>query len=156
MQAIPFNTPTAVPSPRTPSEARGTLVSSSPTRVVVGFAGTEYQLHLDPERATTTMPGKRVIGIIKGQARRVDQVRTGGQFVEPVMGRPRIVQGRVVEVNAAAAGTGTPGNSGGTITVQAPMPIILKLNELQRAEQFKVGDLVNTHVMPGATFTPLS
>ncbi len=152
--SIPFNTPTAVPTPRTPSEARGVLVSASASRVVVGFAGTDYQLHLDPERAPSAQPGKRVIGIIKGQARRIDVVRTGGQFVEPVMGRPRIVQGRVVEVNP---GTGnTPGTSAGTITVQAPMPIILKLGDLQRADQFKVGDLVNTHVLPGATFTPLS
>ncbi len=151
--SIPFNTPTAVPAPRTPSEARGVLVDSSPTRTIVSFPGTNYELHLEPERAPSTPKGKRVIGLIKGQARRVDNVRSGGQFVEPVMGRPRIVQGRVVEVNPS---TGGPGSGGGTITVQAPMPIILKLGDLQRADQFKVGDLVNTHVLPGATFTSLA
>jgi len=146
--AIPFNTPTGVPAPAAPSEARGVLEEASASRVVVSFAGTSYLMHLEPERALNVSPGKRVLGIIKGQARRIDVVRNGGQFVEPVMGRPRIVQGRVAEVNPSA-------NGPGTITVQAPMPIVLKVGVLQRAEQFKVGDLVNTHVLPGASFTPL-
>ncbi len=125
------------------------LVESSASKVVLAFPGSDYQLHLVPERPVTTTPGKRVLGIIKAQARRVDVVRTGGQFVEPVMGRPRIVQGRVVEVNASP-------NGPGTLTVLAPMPILLKLGELQHAGQFKIGDLVNTHTLPGATFAPLA
>lgn len=147
--SVALNTLSAVPPPSTPAEARGVLIESTPAKVVVGFPGSDYQLHLTPERPVTTAVGKRVLGIIKAQARRVDQVRTGGQFVEPVMGRPRIIQGRVIEVSPSP-------NGPGTITVQAPMPVILKLGDLQRAEQFKVGDLVNTHALPGATFTPLA
>ncbi|MFM9956967.1 MAG: hypothetical protein ACKVZJ_02740 [Phycisphaerales bacterium] len=147
--SVALNTLSAVPAPATPAEARGVLVESSSSKVVISFPGSDYQLHLAPERPVTTPPGKRILGIIKAQVRRIDQVRTGGQFVEPVMGRPRIIQGRVVEVNASP-------NGPGTITVLAPMPILLKLSDLQRADQFKPGDLVNTHALPGATFSPLN
>ncbi len=142
--------PAAAANPGTSStraEARGVLASASADKVIVSFPGTDYQLHLAPERPATTPVGKRILGIIKGQARRIDVVKAGGQFVEPVNGRPRIVQGRVVEVHAAPGGPGT-------ITVEAPMPMVLKVGELQRAEQFKPGDMVNTHVLPGASFAP--
>lgn len=146
--SVALNTLSSVPAASTPSEARGVLVEASASKVVVSFPASDYQLHLAPERPVTSAVGKRVLGIIKGQARRIDALKSGGQFVEPVMGRPRIVQGRVVEVNTSA-------NGPGTVTVACPMPIVLKVGELQRAEQFKVGDLVTTHVLPGATFTPL-
>lgn len=133
----------------TPSEARGVLQEATAVRVIISFPGNDYQLHLTPERPPTTPVGKRIQGIIRGQARRIDTVKAGGQFVEPVMGRPRIVQGRIAEVNPSQ-------NGPGTITVHAPMPIVLKVGDLQRADQFKVGDSVTTHVLPGATFSPTS
>lgn len=147
--SIAFNTPAGPPVGATLSEARAVLAESVPGRVVLSFPGTDYQIHLIPERPPTSAVGKRVTGVIRAQSRRIDRVASGGRFIEPVMGRPRIVQGRVVEVNPSATGTGT-------LTIHAPMPIVVRVGELQKAEQFKVGDLVTTHTVPGATFTPTS
>lgn len=138
-------------TPIAPTLARGTLAESHPataTRpamVVIEFPNTNYELHLLPAAAITTQLGKRIVGEIHVAARRVDVVETGGKYVEPVIGRPRRVQGRVVAIDAAT----------NTITVDAGMAVHLKLTDTrQQAEQFALGSLVSCDVLDGATFTP--
>jgi hypothetical protein len=141
------------PSPTSkidPSLARGTYVGAiaatavKPAMVNVTFANTNYELHLVPTSSVHTEPGKRLIGSIRAKARRVDKVQSGGRYVEPVMGRPRRVQGAIVAINAAAR----------TITVDAAVPIECTLtDERQSPGQFAVGDFVSFDVLDGATFT---
>jgi hypothetical protein len=137
--------------------ARGTLeriVEPTPAKpgfVVLSFANTSYQMHLSPTAPIITPVGKRILGVIEAEARRVDVVDTGGKYVEPVFGHPRRVQGRVLERRAG----GAPGGGGGVIVVDAGMPIHCRVtDQRQKAEQFAIGDLVSFDVRDGATFTP--
>jgi hypothetical protein len=140
------------PSPTTkiaPTLARG--VNGGMTQATVGrpsclifeVPNTSYQVYLRPEGEITAAQGKRLIGIIKAQAKRIDVVTTGGQYVEPVMGRPRRVQGTVVAVE------------GGAVVVDAGMPIhCTPTDPRQSASQFQVGQFVSFDVMDGASFKP--
>lgn len=134
-----------------PSHARGVLAESHPataTRpasIVVEFPNTSYRLHLMPIGPITTEVGKRIVGTIEVSARRVDVVDTGGAYVEPVYGRPRRVQGRVISTDQQTR----------SIVVDAGMAIRLTLTDArQTATQFNTGDLVSCDVLDGATFTP--
>lgn len=143
------------PSPTTrisPELARGVLaavVEATATRpgyIILTVPDTSYELHLRPVGGAISTPvGKRIVGRIEGQARRIDTVDTGGRYIEPVAGRPRRIQGHVIAVDAA----------GNTITVNAGVPIHLKLSdERHPASGFEVGEFVTSEVLDGATFTP--
>lgn len=134
------------PSPTTkidPALARGELLQTASTHIVFGVPNTSYQLHLVPTSPITTAVGKRLIGTIRVQARRIDVVGTGGQFVEPVFGRPRRVQGTVVR------------SEGGAVVVDAGVPIhAVPTDARQKPEQFEVGQMVSFDAVAGGTFTP--
>jgi hypothetical protein len=136
------------PSPTSkidPTLARGELLSFGPSNayIVMGVPNTSYQLHLVPTAPINTPVGKRLIGTIRLEARRVDAVGTGGQFVEPVFGRPRRVQGTVIA------------HVGGALVVDAGVPIHAKLTDArQKPEDFPIGQMVGFDAVAGATFTP--
>jgi hypothetical protein len=142
------------PAPTTPIDpgtARGVFAGLIPAtataaaHIALEVPNTNYQLHLVPApgSAITALPGKRLIGVIRAMARRVDVVDTGGMYLEPVIGRPRRVQGRVLAIFPEA----------GTILVNAGVPIHLRLTDSrQRPGDFAIGDLVSTDVLDGAVF----
>jgi hypothetical protein len=134
-----------------PTLARGVFAGSipatatKPAMVKLTFLNTNYELHLIPGAAVSTPEGKRILGVIRAKARRVDVVQTGGRYVEPVMGRPRRVQGTVIAVNEGRR----------SIVVDAGVPIECELtDERQRSSDFPVGVLVSFDVLEGATFSP--
>jgi hypothetical protein len=140
------------PSPTTkiePGVARGTLGSvvpetaTKPGYITFEVPNTNYVLHLRPTGAIATPPGKRLLGTIRVEARRIDVVTTGGKFIEPVMGRPRRVQGTVVRAE------------GGAVVVDAGVPVhLVPTDPRQNASQFEPGTLVGCDVLEGATFAP--
>jgi hypothetical protein len=140
--------------------ARGVLAqvvdatATKPGYIVFSLPGSSYQLHLIPDGAITSQVGKRLIGTITCQARRVDLTRQGGRFVEPLVGRPRRVQGIVIAQDAQA-GTITV-MAGGASAVDGPgLPVVLKLTDARHsAGQFPIGELVGCDVLDGGTFTP--
>ena len=82
----------------------GTFVlESAPTetQVVLGLHGTDYRLELTPTVAPEDFPplkserNRRIRGVIQARALKMHQASAGGRFIEPVHGRPRIVQGTV-------------------------------------------------------------
>ncbi len=136
-------------APTAPEEradiARGVLAASGPDRIVMSIPGTDYQMHLIVERPPKTPVGKRIMGVICAQGRRIDVVQTGGKYIEPVYGRPRRIQGPIVAIDPGAQ----------SVTVDATVPIVCKTDGKQRAEQFKVGDFVALDLLPGALFKPI-
>ncbi|MDX2132285.1 MAG: hypothetical protein SFY69_09555 [Planctomycetota bacterium] len=140
------------PSPTTeidPALARGVLLgvlaqtATKPAMLVFGVPNTSYELHLRPGGEVPPAVGKRLIGVIRVEARRVDRVDTGGRFVEPVAGRPRRVQGRVVRMDGEA------------LVVDAGVPIHLLLCDARQGPaDFEPGAIVSCDVLDGATFTP--
>jgi hypothetical protein len=132
-----------------PGLARGTLegvheqTATRPAFIELGLYNSDYRLHLLPSGEITAAVGKRVLGVIRAEAKRVDIVRSGGKYVEPVMGRPRRVQGRVVETDT----------SRNAITVDAGAPFVCRLTDhRQRASDFEAGQFVSFDVLSGATF----
>ena len=122
----------------------GVLRETGDDMVVLAIPETNYLLHLKVLKAPTTPVGKRITGIIQVQARRIDEVGTGGRYVEPVEGRPRRIQGSVIAIDPTDR----------TVTVNAGIPIVCKTDGRQKAEDFTVGDFVTMGVLPGGTFTP--
>ena len=143
------------PSPTSkidPSIARGTLGSvvaataTKPAYITFNVPNTSYELRLLPTPPLSeikTQPGKRLLGTIRAQARRIDVVQTGGQYIEPVMGRPRRVQGTVIAI------------SGDAVVVDAGVPVHCRPTDTrQQAVQFSIGQFVSFDVLDGSTFTP--
>lgn len=126
------------------NHARGILAEQHDGEIVLTVPNTDYRILLKTYQPITTPIGKRITGIIRAQARRVDVVRTGGSYIDPVYGRPRRVQGEILEVDP----------SGQCIMVHAgAAPIVCKLSPQQRADAFKVGDYVSFDVLEGASFS---
>lgn len=140
------------PSPTSkidPTLARGVLAVNvpatvkGPAHIVLSVPNTSYELHLVPTAPIGTPTGKRLIGKISVKARRIDVVDTGGQYVEPVLGRPRRLQGTVIGIRD------------GAVVVDAGVPVhATPTDPRQSPDQFQPGQLVSFDAEPGATFTP--
>jgi hypothetical protein len=76
--------------------------------------------------------GHRVNGTIHAPAWKADHVDLGGNYVEPLYGRPRRMQGTILSVNAAT----------NELTVQVGYKVTVKLPEKYKAADFAVGTRV--------------
>lgn len=130
-----------------PTLARGVLAEVvGPTATKLGFLkitipNTSYELHLYPVNPPKAQVGKRIIGEIRVRARRIDIVETGGQYIEPVYGRPRRVQGTVIAATSDA------------IVVDAGVPVhVTPTDTRQKPSDFPIGSFVSFDAMEGAVF----
>lgn len=115
--------------------------ATRPAQVRIAVPNTNYELHLVPSGEVRAGAGALVHGTIHAQARRIDRVGGGGRFIEPVVGRPRRVQGSVVVVE------------GDAVVVNAGVPIhCVPTDPRQRASGFEPGEFVGFDVMEGAEF----
>jgi hypothetical protein len=118
-------------------EVRGPLIVFQPTN-------TTYHLHL--AGASYSGPLKTPVEIlIRATARKIWTVPSGGNFIAPITGTPRTIQGRVRFIE------------GQTIIVQAgtPVAITLPVNDSGidlSTGALGVGSLINAMVMPGVSF----
>jgi hypothetical protein len=143
------------PAPTTridPTLARGELLdvvqptATIPGYIVFGIPNSSYQVHLVATSPIDVQPGGRLIGVIAARARRIDVVKTGGKFLEPVFGRPRRVQGRVVAVDGTR----------NVVVVDTTVPVhITPADQRQKATDFEVGQMVGFDAYDGATFAPV-
>ena len=134
-------------TPTNATTAQGKVIRTSGDSVVFATSNTAYQLHL-------LSPGydgpldTPVRGVVRVTARKAYTVPSGGNFVSPIFGTPRTIQGRV---------RSTEGN---TIVVQAGVPIHVTMPLDPAAIELAngpiaVGSLVNVVALPGAAFEPL-
>jgi hypothetical protein len=89
------------------------------------------------------VPGARVRGTILAPAWKVDCVDLGGNYVEPLAGRPRRMQGAILAVNAAA----------NELTVQVGYEVTVKLPDKYRATDYQVGQRIGWDNLEIPTFT---
>ena len=131
------------------------ILESEPTDdlVVLGVHGTDYLIELAPTVPSDEFPAprssrnRRIRGTVAGRALKMHHAEAGGRFIEPVHGRPRIVQGTVFEVDAP--------NDRLLMDVVVPMWITLDTATTgQSASEFSPGDLLNFYLEPGTSFTP--
>lgn len=124
--------------------ARGTLIDVLEQAVVFQPAGTNYRLRLETgyERFSGSA-GERIECRIRLAARKIWTVPSGGLFVTPIFGTPRIVQGRVKFVDER------------TVVVHAGTNFIVDLPSAPAAIDqpngpIVVGGMVNVTALPGA------
>lgn len=123
---------------------RAVLAEKGPGFVVLTIPGTDYRLRLETTGTIGNAVGKRVLGVVRAQARRIDVVHTGGRYFEPLYGRPRRVQGTVERIDTNADTV--------SVRVHESVVFVCTTNERQRAGEFTPGDLVSMDVEPGARF----
>jgi len=139
--------PPPAPAPATTTKAhhaRAILAAQRDAEVDLTFPGADYRLTLKTYQPVATPIGKRVVGIIQARARRIDTVRTGGSYVEPIYGQPRRIQGEILDTDASAR----------TITVHAgAAPFVCTVGPGQKTDAFKPGDFVALDVLEGTSFS---
>jgi hypothetical protein len=124
--------------------ARGKVTRSTGDSVVFAPTGTNYELHLRvPSNRFDGPVGTPIEGVIRVQARKVYTVASGGNFLQPIFGPPRIIQGRVRAIED------------GRIVVHAGAPIVVDLPAEPHAIDLNrgpitVGSMVNVVALPGA------
>ena len=126
--------------------AKGRITEVRENLAVFCPNNTTYQVHLIHEEGPYTGPVNAPVEIVAhGTARKMWTVVSGGNFISPIFGPPRIVQGRVRYADERM------------LVLQAGMLINLDLPGTDMAIDLTngpiaVGSLVNATVMPGATF----
>ncbi len=125
-------------------ELRGRCESRPDGRIMLAVSGTSYRLLLTPDRPAEGLNGRMVEGRVEAAARSVKVASAGGSYVEPLIGEPRTVQGRVVEVDEDA----------GSLVVSAGLPVVVRLGPGADVQAFAPGQFVLAAVHSGARFVP--
>jgi hypothetical protein len=125
--------------------ARGKVIRVEDGLVVFAPANTNYQIKLVTAGPYTGPVNTLIEGSVQGTCRKLWTVPSGGNFVTPIFGPTRIVQGRIKFLDQTS------------MVVQAGFPIILRLPSSDSAYDLNtgalsVGTLVNATIMPGASF----
>jgi len=127
--------------------ARVYLKDKSAERVVVQIPQTSYELYLRPTGDVVPTPQGRVRGIIRSRVWKVDFVSAGGAFIEPIQGRPGLVQGRVI---------GRIPETNSVVVEVAEMPIVGELPERWSTDDIPIGARIGLDLYPGSTFEPVA
>jgi hypothetical protein len=122
---------------------RGKIIETKEGAVVFNPRGTTYALHLkcsDPAPAANELLDVR----IRATARKVWTVPSGGNFITPIVGTPRIVQGRVKSISERE------------LLVHAGANFVVDLPKVESAVDLPngpiaVGSMVNITLLPGAS-----
>ncbi|MEL7240339.1 MAG: hypothetical protein AAGK78_15885 [Planctomycetota bacterium] len=139
-------TPLSVQDP-TSASAKGKVLQTRDGGVVFQPRGTNYELHLQTDTPYEGAIGKPVTGMIRLHARKVYTVASGGNFIAPIMGTPRTVQGRVLSV------------AKDHIVLHAGAPVVIELPSESHAIDLGEGSIapgvmLNAVVLPGAAYLP--
>jgi hypothetical protein len=124
--------------------SRGKILSIDAGHVVFCPAGTNYQIKLLTPEPYAGPAATSVEVTLQATARKMWTVASGGNFVAPIFGPPRIVQGRVkwLDQNTLVVHAGP--------TFHIALPAADSAMDLTHGG-IGVGSLVNVALMPGAT-----
>src|SRR5690349_12880387 len=124
--------------------ARGKIIEVKNGVVVFQPSNTNYQIWLGVENDAKHEVSKQPIEcFIRVEARKVYTVPSGGNFIQPIFGPPKIIQGRVKYADDK------------TLVVQAGTLIICQLPAAETAidlseGKIRVGHMANVVALPGA------
>ena len=133
--------PTAIDFP-----TAGKVIAINDGVAVFRPRGTTYELQLKLASAAAAAPALNVPvdAIIRVQARKVWTVPSGGNFLTPIFGPPKIIQGRVKFADEKQIVV----HAGATVVVD--LPTIDSAVDLPNGP-ITVGVMVNVTALPGAT-----
>ena len=125
--------------------ARGHVLEAADQHLVFAPNGFRYQLHLLTRSRYAGPVNGPVNGLVRGIARQLWTIPAGGNFIAPIFGSPRTVQGRLKYLSDTE------------IVVQAGLSIILQLPQSDIAIDLTngplaIGVMINAMVMPGMEF----
>jgi hypothetical protein len=125
--------------------ARGRVSEKRERGVVFKPKGTTYELILEISAPYDGPLNAPIEAVLRATARKIYTVPAGGNFVAPIVGPPRTIQGRVKLIE------------GNQIVVHAGTSFVIELPARDSAIDLNngsvaVGSLVNVSAMPGATF----
>jgi hypothetical protein len=126
--------------------SRGKIIAIEGRTVVFAPENTNYELRLEAEGPLDGVHvGVITTAIIRLSARKLWTVPSGGNFIEPIFGPPRKVQGRIryLDDDRMVVQAGTP--------IVVALPADPSAYDLVRGP-LAVGSIVNVSVLPGATF----
>lgn len=139
------------PATASPSDfvARGKVIGIKEGVVIFSPAGLNYELHFTPLTPYTGPLDQYIEARLRVKARKVYTVPSGGNFVSPLFGPPRTMQGRVLFADEK------------TVVIRAGAPIAVELpdaaDSIDLSEGLiRVGAIVNAVGLPGATFELVS
>jgi len=130
----------------------GRVISTSGDKIVFQPRGTTYELHLVPAGGAAIGAGRRPVrGLVKVVGRKAYTVPSGGAFIVPIMGTPRIVQGRVIR--------GMENGASRRVLLKAGAEVVAELPAADHAIDLNHGPiepgvLLNVVCEPGAAFEP--
>ena len=125
--------------------AKGKITGVRDGQAVFHPAGTNYELHLNLVDGQPLTESDRPVEVtIRVRARKVWTVPSGGNFIAPIFGPPKIIQGRVKWLDER------------TLVVHAGTNFVVEMPGSDQALDLAngpiaVGTMVNVTVMPGAT-----
>lgn len=126
--------------------ARGKVISVEDDRVVFAPSNTSYQLELLTPNGRYDGPVDTLIEcVMRAVARKMYTVSGGGGWIEPIFGKPRIIQGRTRHIDDRY------------IVVYAGAPFLIKYPEGQGSVSLsegviRPGIMINATILPGMTF----
>jgi hypothetical protein len=126
--------------------ARGKILSITGNVVVFAPLNTNYELRLDAAGSLEgAQTGVVIDAIISATPRKIWTVSSGGNFIAPIFGPPRIIQGRVRYLEETF------------MIVQAGVPIVVSLPKDEKIYDLTHGavtlaGLVNVAAQRGASF----
>lgn len=129
-------------------QATGKVTAVKDGKIVFAPTGTNYELELVCPKYSGPI-NKPVKGTVRVRARKVWTVPSGGNFITPIFGPPKIIQGRVRSLDARTLVV----QAGTAITVELPDDdIVFDLANGAITE----GVMVNVTAFAGGTFDLLS
>ena len=125
--------------------ARGKVTGVKDSQVIFNPVNTNYEMHLHISGPYTGPLNKPIFAALRVTARKVYTVPSGGNFIAPIFGSPRTLQGRVLYADDK------------NIVIHAGTPIIVDLPTSESAidldnGQITVGTMANVVALPGARF----
>jgi hypothetical protein len=124
--------------------ARGKVTEAKAGSVVFNPTGTNYLIHLAADAYSGPL-NQPISATLRVTARKVYSVPSGGNFIAPIFGPPRILQGRVLYAGE------------NTLVIHAGTPVVVDLPSAETAidldsGRIAVGMMVNVVAMPQARF----
>lgn len=133
--------PTATPID---SPTHGKVLTVNDDSLVFAPMGTSYELLLKTSARYEGATNTPVEAVIRAKARKVWTVPSGGNFIVPIQGPPKIVQGRVTYADEKQ------------LVVRASAMFLIDLPSAEHAVDLpngpiRIGQMVNVTALPGAS-----
>ena len=123
--------------------AKGKVLRAEGDTIVFQPSNTNYELHLKADNYTGPI-GAPVDCVIRVTARKIYSVSSGGNFIQPIFGPPKIIQGRVRSID------------GQQIVLHGGAPVVVTLPQDESAIDLNTGgisegSMINVVAFGGAT-----